>query len=92
MDSILRIPLSLKRTPSIFRIHNIVAFLESCIKITSASGLVVKSNVAIVGPPVRFRACASFLLYILFFFFFLFPKFFHEKFGGTVHKNRRDSL
>ena len=24
----------------------------------SASGLVVKSNVAIVGPPVRFRACA----------------------------------
>ena len=25
---------------------------------TSASGLVVKSNVAIVGPPVRFRACA----------------------------------
>ena len=68
------------------------AFLESCIKITSASGLVVKSNVAIVGPPVRFRACASFLLYILVFFFFIFPKFFHEKFGGTVHKNRRDSL
>ena len=26
----------------------------------SASGLVVKSNVAIVGPPVRFRACAMF--------------------------------
>ncbi|ODV79467.1 uncharacterized protein CANTADRAFT_259743 [Suhomyces tanzawaensis NRRL Y-17324] len=25
---------------------------------TSANGLVVKSNVAIVGPPVRFRVCA----------------------------------
>ena len=30
-------------------------------KKTSASGLVVKSNVAIVGPPVRFRACADFI-------------------------------
>ena len=29
----------------------------------SASGLVVKSNVAIVGPPVRFRACAIFFVY-----------------------------
>ena len=28
---------------------------------TSANGLVVKSNVAIVGPPVRFRVCAFFL-------------------------------
>ena len=27
----------------------------------SANGLVVKSNVAIVGPPVRFRVCAYFL-------------------------------
>ena len=30
----------------------------------SASGLVVKSNVAIVGPPVRFRACAVIFLRI----------------------------
>ncbi|CUM63667.1 uncharacterized protein PRCAT00001251001 [Priceomyces carsonii] len=28
-----------------------------------ANGLVVKSNVAIVGPPVRFRVCAKFLTY-----------------------------
>ncbi|CUM56485.1 unnamed protein product [Debaryomyces tyrocola] len=28
--------------------------------LSSANGLVVKSNVAIVGPPVRFRVCAFF--------------------------------
>ena len=36
-----------------------------CMK-QSASGLVVKSNVAIVGPPVRFRACAVVFFNIFF--------------------------
>ena len=34
--------------------------------IESASGLVVKFNVAIVEPPVRFRACAFFATSIFF--------------------------
>ena len=37
----------------------------------SANGLVVKSNVAIVGPPVRFRVCASFYFLNPLFFQFL---------------------
>ena len=42
--------------------------VKSSKNITGASGLVVKFNVAIVEPPVRFRACA---LYILVFQHFL---------------------
>ena len=46
---------------------------------SSASGLVVKFNVAIVEPPVRFRACARVTLLVIFSLFKDKPTPFHPK-------------
>ena len=51
----------MSRDHTVYALYN-TTFLKKQ-QISSASGLVVKFNVAIVEPPVRFRACAYFLDY-----------------------------